>query len=68
MKKLEQRMVLSIFLIAFANFCFAQTSEALNPPLNLFNGAVYATTLDASNNVYAAGDFKNSGQDDRQAN
>lgn len=60
MRQLEQRLVLSIVLIAFANFCCAQTWGALNPPLNLFNGTIYSTTLDASQNSYAAGEFKNS--------
>lgn len=37
----------------------AQTWEALNPPLNIFNGTISATTVDASGHIYAGGGFKN---------
>ena len=60
MRQLNLRLALSIFLCSLVNFCFAQTWEALNPPLNIFNGVIHTTVLDASNNVYAAGEFKNS--------
>jgi hypothetical protein len=60
MKQRTRCWVLSIFLIVIGNFSYGQTWEALNPPLNLFNGTIDATTVDASNRVYAAGEFKNS--------
>src|SRR3984885_10466911 len=37
----------------------AQTWQAVNPPLNIFNGNIYSTTVSASGAIYAAGDFKN---------
>lgn len=52
---------LFLFILLAAQYCNAQRWQALNPPLNIFNGNILATALDASGNIYAAGDFKNSG-------
>jgi hypothetical protein len=60
MRHAQRSLVLSILISVIANFCCAQTWQALNPPLNLFNGTIYSTTVDKSGNIYAAGDFKNS--------
>ncbi|MEO8110586.1 MAG: T9SS type A sorting domain-containing protein [Ginsengibacter sp.] len=49
-----------IFLL-FTAFSFGQNWNALNPPLNIFNGTVFSTALDAQGNIYAAGDFTNAG-------
>lgn len=57
---LVPRVVLTILACAIVNFCSAQNWQALNPPLNLFNGTIYATTTDSSGNIYAGGEFKNS--------
>src|SRR6478609_8873316 len=48
------------FISLVSNFSFAQDWQAVNPPLNLFNNIIYSTSIDASGNVYAAGDFENS--------
>ena len=53
---------LTILLSAFSNFSSAQTWEGLNPPLNIFNGTIYATTVSKSGHIYAAGDFKSTSQ------
>lgn len=36
-----------------------KTGRALNPPLNIFNGTVFSTAIDAPGNIYAAGGFTN---------
>jgi hypothetical protein len=53
-------LIVTIILTAYTQFVLCQTWQALNPPLNIFNGTIYATTADKSGNIYAAGDFKNS--------
>lgn len=48
------------FLLLITAFSYGQTWSALNPPLNMFNGTIYANAIDASGNIYAAGDFTDS--------
>ncbi len=62
MKQPTSRTFISIILCVLTLFCQAQIWEAVNPPLNLFNSTIYATTVDASGNIYAGGAFENSGR------
>jgi hypothetical protein len=61
-EQLALRIALStlFYTFTFTNVSRGQTWEALNPPKNIFQGTINATTLDASGKIYAAGDFKNS--------
>ncbi|MCU7550889.1 hypothetical protein OCK74_17345 [Chitinophagaceae bacterium LB-8] len=59
MRQLVLRIVLSVLLHTLTTFSRAQTWEAVNPPLNLFNGTIFATTVDVSGHIYAGGGFKN---------
>jgi hypothetical protein len=56
-------LVLKTFLVIFTftttTYLGAQSWQALNPPLNIFNGTIYATTLDSSGYIYTSGNFKN---------
>ncbi len=47
------------FIFLFAVVCKAQKWEALNPPLNPFNGEIHSTTVDTAGDIYCAGDFTN---------
>lgn len=60
MKPSALPIFLCMILCLLTHLCQAQTWEAVNPPLNLFNGTIHATTVDASGNIYAGGTFKNS--------
>lgn len=59
MKKISPVVQCLILFFLSVSFCNGQNWKALNPPLNIFNGAINATTIDASGNVYSAGDFTN---------
>jgi len=48
------------FALLSTTFSYGQNWQALNPPLNIFNGTIYANAIDASGIVYAAGDFTDS--------
>lgn len=54
------RLILSFLLFIWTTYSYAQTWQALNPPQNLFNGNIFATTVDRSEHIYAGGNFKNS--------
>lgn len=47
------------FLLLSTAFSYGQNWKALNPPLNIFNGTIYACAIDTSGNIYAGGDFTN---------
>ena len=49
-----------LFVLLDTVFSYGQNWKALNPPLNIFNGTIYASAIDASGNVYAAGGFEDS--------
>lgn len=51
-----------ILLLGLFELAYAQQWQAVNPPLNPFNGTIYTTEVDASGNIYAGGEFKNSAQ------
>lgn len=59
MKKIAS-LLFSTLLSSFINLCPAQIWEPLNPPLNIFNGPINTTTVDASGKIFAAGEFTNS--------
>src|SRR3954470_5469594 len=46
-------------ILLSAVVCNAQKWEALNPPLNPFNGNIYSTIIDSGGSMYCAGDFTN---------
>lgn len=60
MKKFQLNLFLFACLITLKTAIYGQAWQALNPPLNIFNGTIYCSTLDKKGDVYAAGDFKNS--------
>lgn len=59
MKKSALSGVFLTLVYSFFNFSFGQEWQALNPPLNIFNGTIYAATSDATGKIYAGGNFRN---------
>lgn len=60
MRKFQLSLFTLCFIIVSKSTSYGQTWQALNPPVNIFNGTIYCTTLDTEGNIYAAGDFTNS--------
>ncbi|MEO8413302.1 MAG: T9SS type A sorting domain-containing protein [Ginsengibacter sp.] len=50
----------TILLVMYTNPMQAQSWKEINPPPNLFNASILSTAADTLGNIYAAGNFKNS--------
>src|SRR5690348_7727328 len=60
MRNIVYQICLFTYLIAFAIRTQAQNWKELNPPPNIFNNSILSIAIDYGNNIYAAGNFKNS--------